>query len=315
VPRAWAGTRTLAGLHYRDAVLTVIVHGFGDEPARVLLDGERVERAEVPAALTGEHTIEITLDGALEPGMITLVENVATPATPVARLEAGRLAWDPVADAERYLVVVDGEPVDTVPGTTASLEADGAGGVTTGGADPATADDAAAARVVEVQVQALGAGGFESFLSEPVRWHEDEATVIVEPFAPVLRRSEPGHQGAGYADVRDDSTTVVAFSLTVPSPGVWALDARYANGHGAVSYGHRAAMRTLVVDGRAVGTLVLPQRGIRRWDDWGYGSPLLVTLEAGTHAVTLEPRPENRNMDGRIDGALLDHLRATRIGG
>ena len=118
-----------------------------------------------------------------------------------------------------------------------------------------------------------------------------------------------GTEGAGYADVRDDTTTVVAFRIELPAAGVWALDARYANGHGAVSYGYRAAMRTVVVDGRTVGTLVLPQRGIGRWDDWGYGTPLLVPLEAGAHEITLEHRPENRNMDGHVNGALVDHLR------
>lgn len=342
VPPGWSGTRTLSGLRYRDAVLEVTVHGFGDEPTRVLLDGEKVERAEVPAGLTGEHSLEITLDGDMAPGAVHVVDNAAAPPTPEVRRDGDRLVWEPAPGVDRWAVFLDGEPADTVeeprlevaeppgratptPSTDTAIPVPGQGAMETPpdaatesspdvSTERASEAPAQTAVVTGFQVKALGAGGLESFLSEPVRVGGPAATILVDPAAPPLRRAEDGYTGGGYADIRDDTTTVVAFRVAVPASGLYALDVRYANGHGAVSYGYRAALRTLLVDGRPAGTVVLPQRGIDLWDDWGYSSPVVARLEAGAHEVTLEYRPEDRNMDGRVNGALVDQLRVTRVG-
>jgi hypothetical protein len=49
------------------------------------------------------------------------------------------------------------------------------------------------------------------------------------------------------------------------------------------------------------------------WNDWGYSSALVVPLTAGTHTVTLAYTAIDRNMNGAVNTALLDHLRLTRL--
>ena len=61
VPPAYAGERTLSNLRYRGAVLAVTVRGHGDGVASARLDGR--PRAEVPATVTGAHTLEIVMNG------------------------------------------------------------------------------------------------------------------------------------------------------------------------------------------------------------------------------------------------------------
>jgi hypothetical protein len=62
LPAGW-GDVTLRNLRYRAANLTIALHGAGTAIRSVTVDG-RAARAELPATLTGEHTVEVTLGGA-----------------------------------------------------------------------------------------------------------------------------------------------------------------------------------------------------------------------------------------------------------
>jgi hypothetical protein len=63
LPAGW-GDVTLRGLHYRDATLTIALHGAGTKIRSFTVDGRRVHGHTLPASLTGTHTVEVTLAGA-----------------------------------------------------------------------------------------------------------------------------------------------------------------------------------------------------------------------------------------------------------
>jgi hypothetical protein len=293
VPRAWAGERTLRNLRYRNATLTVTIHGSGGSVREVRLDGVRIPRAEIPATLAGEHSLEIVLDDRVPAGAINLVGDVRAPRTPRAERGGQTVTWQAVAGAAHYVVYHGGEPTATTRDTVWAV-APGAG-------------------VAELQVMAVDAAGRASFLSEPLRVGPDDATVTVEAAGVPLETEHDGYEGAGYVTLTATSNTSVAFQVTVPADGWYAIDVRYANGGGAVSYGYRGAARALLVNGRAAGTLLLPQRGIQRWESWGHSNAVHVHLSAGTHSITVGYGAEFRNMDGAEDRALLDHLRIARL--
>jgi hypothetical protein len=291
VPLAYAGTRTLRGLRYRNATLTVLIHGHGNTVREARLDGRAIARAEIPATLTGAHTLEVTLDEALSRSDIRLVANTAAPNTPVARLEGNRLVWDAIAGVSSYVVHRNGERVAATRGTT----------------HPVSARDG----VAEYQVLALGDNALESFLSAPVHTGNDAATQSVEPRAALETEGE-GFEGGGYVTLGTTNTSV-ELAVSAPRAGWYAIDARYANGNGPVSYGYRATARGLHVDGRPAGTLLMPQRGNQGWNDWGYTNALRVWLEAGRHRIDVVFAAEYLNMDGTLDSARLDHIRVTRL--
>ncbi len=293
VPRAYAGTRTLRNLRYRNAVLTVTVRGFGNQLREVRLNGRVVPRAEITATLSGAHTLEITLNDSLPQASVHLAGNVDAPRTPRPKLSDNRLAWPAVDRAVGYVVYRDGRRGATTQSTTHAItHADG---------------------VVEYQVLALGANGLESFLSEPVRIGPSAATQQIEPAPALLETEGAGYEGGGYVTLSMTSNTTLQFTVKVPSAGWYAIDARYANGSGPVSYGYRASARGLLVDGRRSGTLLLPQRGNQRWDNWGYTNAISVWLGGGQHSLSVIYGPEYRNMDGNEDQARIDHLRVSRL--
>jgi hypothetical protein len=293
VPPAYEGERTLSGLRYRGATLTITVRGHGDGVASVRLDGRPVERAEVPASLTGEHTVEIEMNGRWPESRINLVQNHFAPETPGVTRRGVALGWDAVPGAVSYVLYRNGRPFDT-------------GGQTLVDVGPADG-------FTEYQVLAVDSAGAESFLSEPVRMGEDGAVIIARPRYVPLEREHAGFSGEGYVRLTRESNTLVEVPVRITCGGVYLVEPRYANGSGPINTEAKAAIRTLVVGGDDVGVLVMPQRGTDRWTDWGYGTGLQVELPAAEYTLRLSMTPLDENMDVRVNTALLDHLRLTRL--
>jgi hypothetical protein len=166
--------------------------------------------------------------------------------------------------------------------------------------------------VTEYQVLSVDSAGAESFLSEPVRIAPASAVTIARP-ARAAEREHEGFTGAGYVTLAKDRNTTVEVPARVQCGGTFEVQARYANGSGPINTEAKAAIRTLLVDGRAAGVIVMPQRGTNRWSDWGYSTPVRLPLSPGRHTFTLTYTPLDENMDRTINTALLDHLRLTRI--
>ncbi|WP_329686300.1 glycosyl hydrolase family 65 protein [Longimicrobium sp.] len=293
VPPAYDGERTLSGLRYRGAVLTVTVRGHGDGVASLRLDGRPINRAEVPATLTGAHTVEIVMNGRWPETEINLVPNRWSPETPALRVEGPVLSWDPVPGAARYVLYRNGREYDVTGMTRVDVgEPEG---------------------VVEYQVLAVDSAGLQSFLSAPARMAAADAVIVARPVGAPLERERAGFTGEGYVRLTREASTTVRVPVRITCGGIYAVDARYANGSGPINTDAKAAIRTLRVESDDIGVLVMPQRGTDRWEDWGYSTELQLPLEAGEHTLVLAFTPRDENMDGRVNTALLDHLRLTRL--
>jgi hypothetical protein len=292
VPPMYRGERTLSNLRYRQARLTLVLRGYGDGVRAVRLDGARVARAEVPAGLTGSHTLEVELNGHWGEGEINRVENLSAPETPVAALRGDSLVWGAVAGAARYGVYRNGRLLATTlaPGWRLAPEREYA----------------------EYQVLSLDAAGIPSFLSEPVRREAPGSVTLVRP-AGGLERTHAGFSGEGYLRLTRTQNTSVQLPVQVACTATYAVDTRYANGNGPVNTDSKAAVRTLRVDGREAGVLVMPQRGSNLWTEWGYGTAVHTRLTRGAHWLTLAFTPLDENMDRHENTALLDYVRLTRL--
>ena len=292
VPPAYAGERTLSNLRYRGAVLTVTVRGSGDGVASARLDGRPVARAEIPATLTGAHTLDIEMNGRWPAGSIHTVENRWAPETPAATLRGDSLTWTPVSGAARYAVYRNGRMTASTREAGSALQPAG--------------------RYEEYQVLALDSAGVPSFLGEPVRRVPRDAQTIARPAGAPLEREHAGFTGAGYVRLTRERNTTVTVPVRVTCGATYDVDARYANGNGPINTDAKAAVRTLLVDGRPAGVLVMPQRGVNAWTDWGYSTPVRVQL-SGAQMLTVAYTPLDENMDRRENTALLDHLRVTLL--
>jgi hypothetical protein len=293
IPRAYDGERTLRNFRYRGSTLAITVRGFGSAVTSATLDGRPLPKPEIPAGLTGAHAIDLTMNGEVPRASITMVENHAAPATPQVALRAGRFVWRAVPGAVSYAVYRNGVRHAVTTATQSRVEREDG--------------------LAEYQVVAVDGRGLESFLSEPIRVVSPDAVIVAQPSGAAIDTMHSGAGDDGYVELTVDRNIAVQFTVDVPVAGTYAIDARHANGSGPINTGDKAAIRSLLVDGSRVGSLVMPHRGADLWTDWGYSSALVVPLSAGMHTLTMAYTPLDRNMNASVNTALVDHLRLTRL--
>ena len=298
VPKALGAERTLTGFRYRDAVLNITVKGYGDRIASFTLNGKE-HKPFIPADIKGENNIVITMaDNDIAPLRVNRTRNVKAPLTPITRLNGTTLEWNPIEYIGHYVVLRDGARVATTRQTSFDASVPG-----------------------EYQVIGVSGNGVESFASEPLSTRgrtvlqlPDETTAMVspevsyQPSAPV-----EGYTGAGFFEV-DRASAPITIPIDLPEGGRYAISVRYANGNGPVNTENKCAIRTLSVDGRRLGILVMPHRGVGNWYDWGASNTVIAHLPAGTHNLTIDFRPENNNMNIATNHALIDCVNIEYLG-
>lgn len=298
VPKALGAERTLSGFRYRDAVLNITVKGYGDRIASFTLNGKE-HKPFIPADIKGENNIVITMaDNDIAPLRVNRTRNVKAPLTPITRLNGTTLEWNPIEYIGHYVVLRDGARVATTRQTSFDASVPG-----------------------EYQVIGVSGDGVESFASEPLSTRgrtvlqlPDETTAMVspevsyQPSAPV-----EGYTGAGFFEV-DRASAPITIPVDLPEGGRYAISVRYANGNGPVNTENKCAIRTLSVDGRRLGILVMPHRGVGNWYDWGASNTVIAHLPAGTHNLTIDFRPENNNMNIATNHALIDCVNIEYLG-
>ncbi|WP_235998193.1 glycogen debranching protein [Hymenobacter sp. BT559] len=296
VPQAFQGNRKLTNVKYRQAVLDIDLQGFGNVIQTITLDGQPLAGAAVPATLTGRHALRIVLSSqAPASSAINKVANLFSPETPVVTLTGSRLHWPAQPGVQQYKVVKDGQLLATINTTEQAVAATGP--------------------YAEYQVIAVAGNGLESFASEPLPVGGLGAARQVQLEAVAAKATQPykGYSGQGFVEISTTKNRTLTIPVTVPEAGLYAVDFRYANGNGPVNTNNKCGIRTLRLGSKALGTIVLPQRGVEEWSNWGFTNAVLVQLPKGTHQLTLAYEPANTNMNGAVNQAMLDYLRVQKI--
>ena len=311
VPEALKGTRSLDNFSYRGATLNITVNGYGSKVASMTLNGKTVEPGKVIDAkkLKGTCDIVVNMDNQPIPEMkLNSCPNLKAPLTPITRLANdpalngdnvpvnNLLQWNPIEYIAKYQVLKDGKVIAETRETSY----------------PATTPG-------EWQVIGIASDGTPSFASEPLSNRAgadyemaDEVTVMTSPELS-YKPAEPiaGFRGKGFTEI-DKTSAPAAVEIEVPENGDYTLSFIYANGNGPVNTENKAAIRTLTVDGKKAGTVVMPTRGVANWNDWGMTNLTVVPLEAGRHKVELIYTDDDENMNIATNHAIVDRIRVEK---
>ena len=325
VPEVLGGERTLTNFPYRGAKLNLTVNGFGNKIAKVIINGKTQSFTSkdvlskgnrnktivtssgvfIPASLfKGEINVVVDMDNQKIPEMkVNHLVNAKAPLTPIAwlsydeSLSSGKdditynlLEWNPIEYIGEYKVLKDGKEVARTHQTSYPAIEPG-----------------------EWQVIGISSEGIEGFASEPrsnrPRQYfdmDDEKTVAVSPEISYPSANIKGYRGAGF--IETDKNNTIVKNINIPNEGVYSISFRYSNGNGPVNTENKAAIRSLFVDGRDMGTIVMPQRGVANWDDWGISNSIKVKLTKGEHQISLQYNPEDSNMNLKTNHALIDGI-------
>lgn len=315
VPQALADNRRLENFNYRGARLDISVNGYGSNVKSLTLNGKSLDPSKpIPAKmLKGDCRIVVDMDNQPIPEMkLNRTPNVKAPLTPVVRLvpnpvkmqthirkpqpELNLLEWNPIEYIAEYVVLKDGKEVGRTHTTSWPASEPG-----------------------EWQVIGIASDGTPSFASEPLSNRlefysfpsKDKETMTSTEVSYQPKDGITGYHGGGFAEL-DRTSAPMDINVEIPEAGVYTVSFRYANGNGPVNTENKAAIRALLLDGKKVGTIVMPQRGVANWSDWGYTNSVAVEIPEGNHVLTLQYLPEDENMNISTNHALIDLVKVSK---
>ncbi len=297
VPKVLSGDLKLDNFKYRDAVLDITLKGYGDKIKSFKVNGKEQSPEIFAKKAKGKMNVEIVMaDNEIAPMKVNNVPNLKAPLTPIAWLEGTTLTWNPIEYINHYIVIRDGEKIAETTSTTFDASVPG-----------------------EYQVIGVADDGTEGFASEPrstrpvlVYQMPGEATTVTSSevaYKPNGRVS--GFTGNGFLEL-DKKSEEVVIPVNVTEGGEYAITLRYANGNGPVNTENRCGIRSIFVDGKNTGIVVMPHRGRNNWNDWGLTNSLLVDLTPGEHTISIAFLPEDENMNIDTNHVLVDELRLTK---
>lgn len=295
IPKAFQGRHRLTNFKYRDAVLDIVVEGYGNEISTFMLDGKEQINAAVPANLKGTHTITIVLaNNTIQDQGYNSLPTHFSPPTPNVLLKENKITWRDGEGVEAYKVLKNGREVTMTNETFYPV-----------------GNDCYAA----YQIIAVDAKGYESFASEPVVVIGKDTPILYELEKIGIKAEYPyqGYSGDGFIEISKEHNTSIEIEIPATEAGLYAIDFRYSNGNGSVKTDNKCAMRTLKNGSLSLGTVVFPQRGANNWSNWGFTNSIQVALEEGRHTFILSFEPANENMDGEVNQAMIDYMRVIRI--
>lgn len=286
IPDSFAGVHELSGLQYRGMTVDARVSGQGRRIVRCRINGQDADPV-LPAGGKGRIGVELELasDGE-NAGQVNLSHVKRSLASPEWKAGRHGIAWAAVDGADYYRVFRNGIPVSQTEYCYYI-------------AAPAEGE-------VHYQVMAVALDGRESFLNEPNEYPSADSRLETRPCG--LAGDEV------WSSRVTKSPDALFYNVNIDRPGVYRVDAFFANGTYDVSDGNTCAMRSLYLNGRRAGTLAFPHTSRSgNWDYFIYSTAVEVVLKPGPCRVELAYDSFSVNMNRLVNDAVIKHLRFTRI--
>lgn len=293
VPQALAGIRKLENFRYRKANLEIEVEGYGSEIESFILDGVIQSSPEISSNIEGKHSIKIILKSSQNQKKFELQPEKTSPETPELIQNESTLEWKPISGAIGYRILKNGMSLGEV--SENHFEVKKSNGA-------------------EFQVISIGENNTESFASKPLEWQPVSLRGIAAKGTDFQTKiSHKGNESQKVAEISITKNKKVVFDVEIKENGIYGIRFRYANGNGPMNTENKCALRNLWNKKAKMGTLVFPQRGNQEWSNWGMSNCIEIFLKKGKHKFELKLDPENENMNGETNQALLDFMEVNRI--
>lgn len=294
IPKKLSDCRSLTNFRYRNATLNITVEGHGDNIKSFIVNGKETQPF-IPDDSKGVLNVHILMENNdISPMKVTMASNLKAPLTPISRLvqlnNSLYMEWNPIEYIAGYKVLKDGKIIAETSCTNYRIDGYG-----------------------EYQVIGFDRNGTESFASEPIMYYPkqivdfetENVNMKSVEISYMPTQDIVGYLGKGFVET-DHLSGDVNVEFTVPEDGNYLLSVRYANGNGPINTENKAAIRTLTVDGVKAGVIVMPQRGVGNWNDWGNSNYVHIMLTKGKHNLCFSLQPENENMNIHTNHALID---------
>ncbi|WP_321282119.1 hypothetical protein [Marinifilum fragile] len=288
IPREFKGKQVLSNFRYNKAILHIEVLGFGNRISSFTFDGTPYKRAVVPKNIEGHHKIVIKMNNEIPiDEKINMVEHFYSPETPSLSYKNNQLQWNEINNATHYKVYKNGELL---------LETKDTHMVEVNFTYP-----------TEFCVQSVDSLNHHSFLSKPVLLYERRYEKLIEAEIFLSKRK------SSFVTLKKTDKEPYYFQVIAPRDGSYKLSFLYANGNGDVNTGDKCASRSLWQNNGYIGTIVFPQRGKGKWNDYNYSNSFHVDLKKGYNFFKISFEEFNNNMNGERNDVRIDKIRLLRL--
>lgn len=294
IPKTYSGNRKLSDFKYRDALLDIETIGHGNIIATITLDGSPLDTPFIPASISGKHSIKIEMANNNMGGSINIKDNKFSLNTPQANIEGNKLNWQAIEGTKHYNIYKNGKLLKQVQSTFFTFPMDS---------------------FAEYTISAIDNNNYESFTCEPLWVYPKTAELAyqIERFSQQSELPFTNFTGTGFIKTSITENKTLYLEINVPKPGMYNLDFRYSNGTGPWNTDNNCAIRSLYINSKYKGVVVMPQRGVDEWSDWGYTNSFIIQLKKGKNKIQLKLEQWNTNMDGSINEALIDKIRLIKV--
>lgn len=284
VPKGMGPELHLKNFTYGNGVYDITILGEGDHVGYCTLDGKPLTTARLVLNNPGKHVLKLTLQNRHHwEGKQQLVKNRYAPSAPIVQLTGNTFVCKNQPQAAEYRFYKNGKLKSSsrLPELT----------IVSG----ETAED--------WQVSVVDASGNESFLSAPQLTGRAVAIIpavsagSTENF--VYLTGQPGEE--------------CTFQFVTDTGGVYSVEFYYANGNGPINTDNKCAIRTLRIDGKERAPIVMPQRGVENWKEYGYSNAVLLPIQKGAHTASLSFTEINTNMNMTINTVRIAAMRLCKI--
>ena len=141
----------------------------------------------------------------------------------------------------------------------------------------------------------------------------DIRTIEAEKFAAPSALPYSNYSGDGFVELSLNKNKEVVFTFEIEKAGMYLLDFQYSNGSGPWNTDNKCAIRSLTVNDKYEGVVVMPQRGKDEWSDWGFSNIQKVQLKSGMNTIKVYFEDWNNNMNVEVNTAMLDYLRIVKV--
>lgn len=284
IPVSFEGTYKLTNLKIGKAEFDISVSGKGNRIKSYLLNGKSHSGFPFTTDVKAAYNIEIVLEPGNTAEIQTIHPVMFAPAPPEVLYDNLYLKWAKINQVERYHIYRNGELIASSSENSYPIQVK--------------------LEISEYQVSSVSVDGIESFLSAPVRIG---AGIQEFKFHNLLQTSteyfEPEMLQNGGTEIQ----------VHVLKGGWYTVDFLYANGSGPINTDNKCAVRSLDINGKFTGSIVMPQRGTGDWTSKGYSNSSKAILAQGNNTFRIYYAKHNQNMNGQENKAHIYTIRLTLL--
>lgn len=301
VPQGFKTPLRLYGLRYGDSTLDISIHGNGCTVSQIELDGIPLADRIVPRHISGRHSLRITVENKIKhnlfmPADVSVMAPVWAPAVPKVKPSdvSGRIRISNYADSLSYAVYLNGQRMDDI--STGSYPFYKAKGFTS------------------LMLTPIVAYRWTGYSSRPFNYIPDGTEIRLHPektVRPVTFVRSIRNDCDSLVELTSQTNTRLVLQADVDVEGEYLVDVVYADS----PLGGCAALRTLLVNGRRCGVIVMPRLG-RNVSVGGFGvsNALRANLRQGPNTISIDYiTPYNVNPDDSKNTVLVDYVRLLRL--